>query len=808
MDIVVTGYQTPIAALFLIRGIRPFRRNVLWVHLKNVPGGTKQIEYYYEVIVKKNSDDVAAEKQMHKTINSVIRLLVGSTGENNAASKWNDFLFKTHQILSIPSTLMANAIHSLNISKIYYDCRDPNYVLKDIPWSETSDTDPCVPQGFVPPAPVNLWINFNYEKIDNREALIRYRVSTAQASGVFNALVDQAAGAFDLTSIITQIYSGAYLDEGEDFFEDEDESNTAKMLEELSSEENSDYLREVASTVSPNEAILKSLVEMIDDLNDNTTTLHYYYTAYIATSLAGLVVEEVTIGATISSWLKSFSLTAKAAKNNPNLRKAFAALMKGKAKFKETASGVISVYDKSGRFLFAFNHSGDILLHGSLPNINLQTSVIESTLPLAYSDALNSLKLYIVRNSDGTKEFIVTNADLIGEKIATKYNATNTPTSPFHYNPNLPANSVKRVVDNGSDPARLLDDNIKNKIDELPDDTKKELMDDLGAKTEETLADELDPSPTPTPEAEKHLDITEDLEIRPTEVVSPAGTPNGLAGKQHTLTPDHILAKKFLKDNNIKGISGNFYSLDAFVRIQKSPHWAKIQQLGIDVNVLTSIKGHYGAKYYEVINDIERFVDVLVKNSITVDGNSQFNKVINNLKSPQSYRRQGAHAVLLEFIENPELYKNMSIKFEVKLDLNMRATKSYVDFIATNNAGRELWVERKWYILLDDIISKDGVLIKKAGISPQTFLGQFVERDLYAAQDLFSIRWSVKGNKLTPEKVLEYLNLPDARIRLGQLHSQGRLRALVIDTSVPIDNVDDFINYLMKSDNFAKVFPQ
>ena len=138
----------------------------------------------------------------------------------------------------------------------------------------------------------------------------------------------------------------------------------------------------------------------------------------------------------------------------------------------------------------------------------------------------------------------------------------------------------------------------------------------------------------------------------------------------------------------------------------------------------------------------------------------------------------------------------------------MRATKSYVDFIATNNAGRELWVERKWYILLDDIISKDGVLIKKAGISPQTFLGQFVERDLYAAQDLFSIRWSVKGNKLTPEKVLEYLNLPDARIRLGQLHSQGRLRALVIDTSVPIDNVDDFINYLMKSDNFAKVFPQ
>lgn len=49
---------------------------------------------------------------------------------------------------------------------------------------------------------------------------------------------------------------------------------------------------------------------------------------------------------------------------------------------------------------------------------------------------------------------------------------------------------------------------------------------------------------------------------------------------------------------------------------------------------------------------------------------------------------------------------------------------------------------------------------------------QFIERDLFNATDLSQIQWRIKGNKLSKEKVVEYLSSKEGREAIKKLGAE------------------------------------
>ncbi len=81
---------------------------------------------------------------------------------------------------------------------------------------------------------------------------------------------------------------------------------------------------------------------------------------------------------------------------------------------------------------------------------------------------------------------------------------------------------------------------------------------------------------------------------------------------------------------------------------------------------------------------------------------------------------------------------------------------------------------------------------------------QFIERDLFNATDISQIQWRIKGNKLSKEKVLEYLSSKEGR---EMLDNKKIIRlfddyAEKIKHSKEITNTNDILELLKSNENW------
>jgi hypothetical protein len=189
--------------------------------------------------------------------------------------------------------------------------------------------------------------------------------------------------------------------------------------------------------------------------------------------------------------------------------------------------------------------------------------------------------------------------------------------------------------------------------------------------------------------------------------------------------------------------------------------------------------------YAEVVNDLDALGTVMTNKSITF---VNFEGRITTFLGDAERSKQGVHGFIKEIIENPDLYANKTLEFE-KGVANIGGTTSRID-IYTNHVP-PLLVERKWYA-----VSK---------LDQSTFIGEFIERDLYHATSLGQIRWSVLGNKPTKTQIVNFLSSTEAVRPLTDLLQNGKLQSF-FPTTTPITNNTDFINEISKDNIFNEIF--
>ena len=79
-------------------------------------------------------------------------------------------------------------------------------------------------------------------------------------------------------------------------------------------------------------------------------------------------------------------------------------------------------------------------------------------------------------------------------------------------------------------------------------------------------------------------------------------------------------------------------------------------------------------------------------------------------------------------------------------------------------------------------------------VAQKTFLDEFVKRDLNNIESLNNLQWRIKGQKLTKEKVLEYLSSNEGR---EMLDKQKTIKL--------IDNYANDVNYRNEITNVKEV---
>jgi hypothetical protein len=84
------------------------------------------------------------------------------------------------------------------------------------------------------------------------------------------------------------------------------------------------------------------------------------------------------------------------------------------------------------------------------------------------------------------------------------------------------------------------------------------------------------------------------------------------------------------------------------------------------------------------------------------------------------------------------------------------------------------------------------------------FIREFIKRDLFNSKDLSQIQWRIKGQKLTKEKVLEYMKSAEGKAALNE----QKIRSLInnyaesVNYSKNIGNTDDLIDFFNANDNW------
>ena len=83
-------------------------------------------------------------------------------------------------------------------------------------------------------------------------------------------------------------------------------------------------------------------------------------------------------------------------------------------------------------------------------------------------------------------------------------------------------------------------------------------------------------------------------------------------------------------------------------------------------------------------------------------------------------------------------------------------------------------------------------------------MDEFVKRDLNNIESLNNLQWRIKGQKLTKEKVIEYLSSNEAKNLLNKKEIRKLFEDFELkkDKQVIITDTDDLLYYLSQNDDW------
>ncbi|MFV0587985.1 hypothetical protein [Bacteroides reticulotermitis] len=245
-------------------------------------------------------------------------------------------------------------------------------------------------------------------------------------------------------------------------------------------------------------------------------------------------------------------------------------------------------------------------------------------------------------------------------------------------------------------------------------------------------------------------------------------------------------AWKILKEAKRTGLCRNIAAIEALNNIRKN---TTLRNLGFTDELLSTVHASRlpDGDYVTILNDLDKFGNKLATTSNTEFVN--FKNIIGKLTDNNPQNSQAAHWIIQDITNNMGDFagKKWDIEFPVR---NSDGNASFID-VASNSIPPK-FIEYKW--LTSVTVGKDD------------FIREFIKRDLFNSSitNLSQLEWRIKGQKLTKEKVLEYMNSVEGR---KALNNEKIIKlfddyAEQIGSSQNIKNVEDIINFINKDNSW------
>lgn len=259
---------------------------------------------------------------------------------------------------------------------------------------------------------------------------------------------------------------------------------------------------------------------------------------------------------------------------------------------------------------------------------------------------------------------------------------------------------------------------------------------------------------------------------------------------------EHYDAYKILSSHKI--LRQDIASLEYVVKIRKNPNYLSS---GMSDEILSKINGwgNKGVKegYKEIVANIDNFITALKNNDINCINCDKF---FNVFTGSANNSKQGVFYILEDIGNDSKTFTGKTIHREVWVS-KIDDSNGFIDIVVndkglTTSRADDLLIEYKWY-------GGDKT------VSQKTFLDEFVKRDLNNIESLNNLQWRIKGQKLTKEKVLEYLSSNEGREMLKNIPAEKAnkiLKRIDLDNDFPLEIADAFINHFKVDSNFNLIF--
>ncbi|XRE41933.1 hypothetical protein ACIVBQ_000137 [Tenacibaculum discolor] len=203
-----------------------------------------------------------------------------------------------------------------------------------------------------------------------------------------------------------------------------------------------------------------------------------------------------------------------------------------------------------------------------------------------------------------------------------------------------------------------------------------------------------------------------------------------------------------------------------------------------------------GKKYIEVLENMQTFVSTLKKSNTQCNNCVYlFNRFIVN-DTPTGVNRQACFWLMEDVAANPNMINNKTISVEAPVT-GVDGTIQRVDLKVGNSPGVNL--EYKW-------LSSD------TPIGKETFIREFVKRDLFSVNSLEEIQWRIKwnsssSNKLTKDQMIVFLSSIEGKEALKAVGYEKLKRIFPDDGFMNVNNfVDRVIKNFDNETTFNKIF--
>jgi hypothetical protein len=169
------------------------------------------------------------------------------------------------------------------------------------------------------------------------------------------------------------------------------------------------------------------------------------------------------------------------------------------------------------------------------------------------------------------------------------------------------------------------------------------------------------------------------------------------------------------------------------------------------------------------------------------------NRTVYSAERGNTQNSQAAQWIIQDITEHVDDFVGKKWKFELPVT-NANSNPARIDMAYTEKPPK--FIEYKW--------------LTTKTVSKEEFIDQFVKRDLFNNNltDLAQLEWRIKGQKLTKDKVVEYLSSVEGKsaihkkaIELFENFGKGK------NPTLSLEDINDLIDYLKTNDDwFTLIF--